>query len=579
MATRAGTKKDTPSKPRRPRKPAADNALIQRDPGKQAATRVWGPMRHAGIFVTPDSALTFSAVWAACRIIAETVAMLSWTVQRELPKGGSEKLVRDPLYRVLKKRANPEMTAFTWRQVAMFHALLWGNSYSEIERNGAGDTVALWPMLPDRTQPIRQGRALVYEYTLGSGEKIVLPAADVLHVRGFSFDGVMGVDPISYMARTAAMGVAIDSFQASFFANGTHVSGGLFHPKTLSPEARDRLRTDFEQIYRGPSNAFRLGVFEEGLEWKSFQISPDDAQMIEAKKITIGDLCRFFRIQPHKLADLDRATFSNIEELNIDFGGDTIQPWVTRLEQEMDAKLIPARYPDRFCRGDMRTLLRGKQKDRYDAYHVGRQDGWLNANDIRAWEDLPPLPPEIGDVYWMPINMQPAQFGLEPPEPKPAPGAKPGDGGQDGEDEPDAAPGKSKPAAPAPEDALGPMFERAWSRIIKRTNARIRQLEEAGATFADAERRASEFIPQHGEFVRDELRPLAVAALTISRFGIEKSEGSTEAAAARVAELVTEGYLAHASRRMVNVQAHPDGEITEWARTFKNKLIEVMANA
>jgi HK97 family phage portal protein len=573
MATRAGTKKAT--RATKPRKPAVENALIQRTPGKQAATRVWGSTRHAGVYVTPDSALTFSAVWAACRIIAETVAMLSWTVQRELPKGGSERLVKDPLYRVLKKRANPEMTAFTWRQVAVFHALLWGNSYSEIERNGMGDTVALWPMLPDRTTPIRQGRSIVYEYKLGDGQTVILPAAAVLHVRGFSFDGVMGMDPISYMARSAAMGVAIDSFQASFFANGTHVSGGLFHPKTLSTEARDRLRADFETVYRGPSNAFKLGVFEEGLEWKSFQISPEAAQMIEAKKITIGDLCRFFRIQPHKLADLDRATFSNIEELNIDFGGDTIQPWVTRLEQEMDAKLIPARFPDRFCRGDMRTLLRGKQKDRYDAYHVGRQDGWLNANDIRAWEDLPPLPAEIGDVYWMPVNMQPAQFALDPPEPKPVPGAKPGDGGQDPEDDP-PAPGKPKPAAPPVEDALGPMFERAWARIVRRTDARIRQLEEAGATMDECQKRAEEFIPQHREFVDDELVPLATAALSISRFGIEDAEKK----ARRVAETVGDWYLGVAGRCMaVCKRSEEEPLVAHWVETFKKELVEVIANA
>ena len=578
MATRAGTKKAA-AKPRQRKPKDPQNALIQRTPGRQAASRVWGTSRHAGIFVTPDTALTFSAVWAACRIIAETVAMLSWTVQRELPKGGSEKLVKDPLYRVLKKRANPEMTAFTWRQVAMFHALLWGNSYSEIERNGMGDAVALWPMLPDRTAVIRQGRSLVYEYTIGDGSKVILPAADVLHVRGFSFDGVMGMDVISYLARTAAMGVAIDSFQASFFSNGTHVSGGLFHPKTLSTEARQRLRDDFETVYRGPSNAFRLGVFEEGLEWKSFQISPEAAQMIEAKKITIGDLCRFFRIQPHKLADLDRATFSNIEELNIDFGGDTIQPWVTRLEQEFDAKLIPTRYVDRFTRGDMRTLLRGKQKDRYDAYHVGRGDGWLSANDIRAWEDLPPLPPDVGDVYLVAVNMQPAQHALNPPEPKPAPGAPATGDSEDPEDPAADPPGKSKPAAPAVEDALGPMFERAWSRIVKRTNARIRQLEDAGATFDEACRRADEFFPQHAAFVQDELRPLAAAALTLARFGIEKSEGAVEASAARVAEAAATRYIAHASGRMRNMRPEPEDAATEWARAFKEQLVEVMANA
>lgn len=540
------------------------NALIQRDAGRLSGRRSVGVSRHAGVYVDQDKAMTFSAVWAACRLVSETVAMLPWGYHEELDNGGNKKLTKDSLSRVLRRQANPEMTAFTWKQVAVYHALMWGNSYSEIERDNAGNVIAIWPMLPDRTTPIRQGRALVYEYNLGSGEKVFLPATSVLHIRGLSFDGIMGLDVLTYLARTAAIGVAMDSFQAAFFANGTHVSGGLFHPKTLSKDAQKRLRDEFEEVYRGPTNAFRMGVFEEGLEWKSFQISPEAAQMIEAKKLTINDVARFFRVPPHKLADLERATFSNIEEQNLDFKTDTIQPWVTRFEAEADLKLVPPRYPNRYTKFNMEALMRGRQKDRYEAYHIARLDGWLNANEIRAWEELQPIAGPVGDSYWMPVNMMEAEMQLEgPPDPAPAApdAAQTTDGGDPAGDTP------PKPARAA--FAVQHTLTQAWSRIFRREAARIETIEKNGYSEPVRAQKISEFARQHEVFSYDELLP---ACLDMASSFSERSD-NWEAKARSVASAMARRYVAGGQ----TVQADLNARAADWSTQTKKAILEVFS--
>ena len=537
------------------------NALIQRDPGRLSGTRALGVTRHAGVTVTQEKALTLPAVWAACRLVAESVAMMNWGYYEEKADGSNTKLVRDPLHRVLKRQANPEMTAFTLKQVMVFHALMWGNAYVEIERTVGGEVAALWPMLPDRTTPIRQGRALVYEYNLGSGEKVYLPARDVLHVKGLSFDGIMGLDVLTFLARASAIGVAMDSFQAAFFANGTHVSGGLFHPKTISKDAAARLREEFEAIYRGPTNAFRMGVFEEGLEWKSFQITPEASQMIEAKKLTITDLARFFRIPPHKLADLERATFSNIEEQNLDFVTDTMQPWCTRIETEADAKLIPIQYPNRYTKFDLKVLLRGRQKDRYEAYHIARLDGWMNADEIRALEEMPPLPDGQGKVYLVPVNMQTIDRAINPPDP-PAPAAAP-----PGKDAP---PGKEPPPDKKQAEALGPVIQQTWARICRRAVKRGEALAKLPEGERVAKLRAA--VDDQVAYTRTELLPLVLSLVQNTK----RFANSAEAATTMTDQLVAafEGQLLGET-----VPLNPDEWAAHWADRTKARILEGMTRA
>lgn len=542
-------------------------ALLQRDSGQLAGTRTIGITRHAGVFVNQERALTFTAVWAAARVIAETLAMLPWTYHEELPSGGNRKLIKDPLYRVLKKQANPEMSAFTWKQVAVFHALMWGDSYSEIERNRMGDVVALWPMLPDRTTPMRQGRALVYEYNMGGAERVYLPADQVFHVRGLSFDGLKGLDVLTFLARTAAIGIAMDTFQASFFGNGTHVSGGLFHQKQLSKEAADRLRAQFEALYRGPGNAFRMGVFEEGLEWKSFQITPEAAEMIDAKKLTITDIARFFRLPPHKLADLERATFSNIEEQNQDFVTDTLQPWAVRFEQEADIKLVPPQYPNRYTKFGFQSLLRGRQKERYDSYHVARGDGWINGDEIRALEEMPPMPDGQGKVYLVPVNMQPIEFAMKPPEPKPAPGAPPAPGA-DPEDDPPEDP-KPAPDPKKPRSEIDPVLRDTWGRITRRAAARVEQLLANDYEADDFAIRIAKFTEQHEEYTRGAVLP-SCQAMADSLFDDQaRGAAAAERAAARIAWRYVAGL--RQQPRDPNTSA---AEIEHWVLETKAAMIQ-----
>ena len=328
-----------------------------------------------------------------------------------------------PLYFLLHDEPNPEMTSFVFRETMMTHLLLWGNAYSQIIRNGKGEIVALYPLMPDRMAVDRdkQGR-LYYEYTVydgddvngrngtdvnATGKTVRLQLTDVLHIPGLGFDGLVGYSPIAMAKNAIGLAIAAEEYGSKFYANGAAPSGVLEHPGTLKDPSR--VRESWQSTFGGSGNANKIAVLEEGMKYTPIGISPEQAQFLETRKFQINEIARIFRVPPHMVGDLEKSSFSNIEQQSLEFVKYTLDPWVIRWEQSIQRSLLSrdekAVY---FVKFNLEGLLRGDYQSRMNGYAIGRQNGWMSANDIRELENLDRIPAEDGgDLYLINGNMLP----------------------------------------------------------------------------------------------------------------------------------------------------------------------------
>ena len=394
--------------------------LLKRE--RPQGDRIYIGRSPAGVYVDEDKALAHAAIWASVRIIAETIAALPWRAHRRTAEGAE--ILDNTLDYLLHVEANPEQTAYSFRETALAHCLLWGNAYAEIERDNGGEPRNLWLHVPDKLTPDRTRDGTLWYVQDGAP---VLPAANVFHLRGLGYDGLKGYSVITYAARSVGIGLALDTLAASTFANGA-VPGGVITQKdgkALSAEAVQNLLKVWEDRFRGPNNGMKIGYLDAGMEFEALDMPLADAQFLESRKFQVAEIARWFRVPPHKLADLDRATFSNIEHQALEFVTDTLVPWVRRLETEAQVKLIGRnnRAGRVYTKINLAGLLRGDLASRYQAYATGRQWGWLSANDVRELEDINRIPG--GDDYWAPVNMVPADMLREIAEPKPEPAPAP----------------------------------------------------------------------------------------------------------------------------------------------------------
>jgi len=374
-----------------------------------------GTETAAGVEVTNQNSLEVSAVYACVRVLAETVGMLPLILYERAGRG-KQRATEHPLYQVLRYLPNPEMTAIEFREMLMGHLASWGNAFAEIQYGGGGQVLALWPLRPDKTRVARINGRLRYVIKMPTGSDVELPAERIMHLRGLSYDGVVGYDPIMLHRQTVGLAKATEEFGARFFGNGAALGVVYQHPGTLGDTAYDRLKNSLERRHQGLTNAHRIAILEEGMEAKSVGIPPENAQFLETRKFSVIEIARFYRMPPHKIQSMDAATFGNIEEQSIEFVTDTIQPWLTRFEQGIWRDLLTR--PERtqyFAEHLIDALLRGNTESRYQAYSVGRNGGWLSANDIRERENMNPV--EGGDVYLVPLNMVPADMvgQMDPP--------------------------------------------------------------------------------------------------------------------------------------------------------------------
>jgi HK97 family phage portal protein len=401
------------------------------------------PPLASGMSVSETTALNHSAVWAAVAIISSDVAALPLIFYRRLPNDGKERYTAHPLYRILHAEPNPEMTAMVFRETLTAHLLLWGNAYAEIERDAFGRPFALWPLTPDRVTPFREtdGR-LRYRVRNEQGGETILEMRDVLHIPGLGFDGLTGYSVIAKARESIGVGVAAEKFGASFFGNGSTFGGVFSHPGKLSPLAKENFTRSIEARHQGIDKAHKFILVEEGMKYESIGIHPTDAQFLETRKFQVTEVARWFQIPPHKIGDLERATFTNIEEQNLDYYRSGLRRWLVRWEQELNRKLVASSERNlQFAEHLVEGFLRGNSTARSEFYSKMFGIGALSINDIRALENQNPIGPD-GDTHFIPLNFTTVERAIEGPAQAPAPPPPeppPDDGGDDGDDTPDAA--------------------------------------------------------------------------------------------------------------------------------------------
>jgi len=368
----------------------------------------------SGKHVNERSAMQMTAVYSCVRILSEAVAGLPLHLYQYTADGGKAKALDHPLYRLLHDEPNPEMTSFIFRETLMTHLLLWGNAYAQIIRNGKGEVLGLYPLMPAKMTVDRDAKGeLFYRYLrttedspgLGKAETVYLDPHDVLHIPGLGFDGLVGYSPIAMARNAIGMAIACEEYGAKFFANGANPGGVLEHPGTIKDPAK--VRESWNSVYQGSSNSHRIAVLEEGLHFNPISISNEQAQFLETRKFQINEIARIFRVPPHMIGDLEKSSFSNIEEQSLEFVKYTLGPWVIRWEQALARALFSeAEKPRMFFKFNVDGLLRGDYVSRMNGYAVGRQNGWMSANDIRSLENLDPIPEdEGGNLFLVNGNM------------------------------------------------------------------------------------------------------------------------------------------------------------------------------
>ena len=369
----------------------------------------------SGKSVNERTAMQMTAVYSCVRILAEAVAGLPVHLYRYNEDGGKEKAIDHPLYRLLHDEPNPEMSSFVFRETLMTHLLLWGNAYAQIIRNGKNEVIALYPLMPNKMTVERDSKGqLYYRYNRGNDEAIkddqqtaILSPSDVLHIPGLGFDGLVGYSPIAMAKNSIGMAIACEEYGAKFFANGATPGGILEHPGTVKDP--QRVRDSWNSAFGGSSNANKVAVLEEGMKYTPSSISPEQAQFLETRKFQINEIARIFRVPPHMVGDLEKSSFSNIEQQSLEFVQYTLDPWVIRWEQSIQRSLLSQEEKvSYFVKFNLEGLLRGDYQSRMNGYAIGRQNGWMSANDIRELENLDLIPDEEGgNLYLINGNMLP----------------------------------------------------------------------------------------------------------------------------------------------------------------------------
>ncbi len=358
----------------------------------------------SGVVINEANALTISAFWNGVNIISGAIGFLPLVLYRRIGQG-RERAYTHPVYTLLHDRPNPYMDALIFRETLQGHLLTWGNAYAEIERNGSGGPKYLWPMAPNKVRPevYDDGSKIKYIYTTPQGTTRSIPFENVLHIKGLGFDGVKGYSVVGHARNSLGAAKAVEQYGARFFKNNATPPAVLEHPKALTDDAEKHLRESWEKMHKGTENAGRIAILEEGMKLNVIGVPPEDAQYLSTRKFSVTEIARWLNIPAHMIKDLEKATFSNIEHLGIEFIVWTLTPWMKRWELETTYKLISKDQRKTFFAEFVpAALLRGDVKSRFDAYRVAIYSGWMNRNQVRNFENMNSA--EGLDDYWQPLN-------------------------------------------------------------------------------------------------------------------------------------------------------------------------------
>ena len=363
-----------------------------------------------GIVVNANTAMQVAAVSAAIRLLSETIASLPIILYKPV-KDGKERAVNHPLYDLLHRKPNRFQTPYEFKSMISSHVLSRGAGYGEIISTGGSGVSEVIPRHPDRVIPFwaPDGKR-AYKYQPLDGPSRIILQEEMFHIMFFSDDGLNGMDPITNHRRTIGLTIGAEKYGARFYKNDAKPGFALEHPGKLSDIARQNLKDSWMVRHQGVDNSHRPAILEEGMQLKELSMTGRNAQYIETRKFQVAEIARIFRVPPHMIGDLEKATFSNIEMQSLEFVIYCLTPWLVKWEQAITRDLLSdTDSKTLFAEFKVDALLRGDTKSRFTAYKDGRQWGWLNVDEIRAMENMNPLPDGKGNVYLSPLNMTPVE--------------------------------------------------------------------------------------------------------------------------------------------------------------------------
>jgi HK97 family phage portal protein len=376
-----------------------------------------------GVSPAANAALASAAVWACCRLISTSLASLPVDLFKLTPTG-KQKATTHPLYMLLTQSPNPMMPMQQWIQPTLLGLLLFGNAYTWVDRIN-GEVVGIWPLNSARVSMVLNlDGTFSYYYSDMRGKFNIFTDADIIHFRMFTLDGYFGLPVLIYHQMTLGLAAASTTYATALYNNGGFPGGVLEYPGQLKPPQVDRIRQSWSDIHSGPSNAGRIAILEEGMKYTPIGIPPEQLQYIQEQKFSVEQIARIFGVPPHLIGSMDKPTYASVEQQSIEFVRYTLLPYVRCLEQGVDKAMVPE--PEMSWRFNLNAFERGDVKTRYDSYAVGRNWGWLSANDVCTSEDLNTF--EGGDAHLTPLNMvavEPGQQPPPPPQPVPQSGPQP----------------------------------------------------------------------------------------------------------------------------------------------------------
>lgn len=456
----------------------------------------------SGEVVNEQSAMTLAAFYACLRNLSEDMGKLPIVLYRRLPRG-KERATNHPIYRLLHDQPNPEMGPSTFKETVQHLAAGWGSGFAEIEQDGAGNPINLWPIHSSRVQIKRNDAgALVYIVKSNDVDSVnketVLPAERMFHLRGLGPSGIAGYSSMVVGAEALGMGLAVQKFGSSFFANGAHHSGVLEHPAALSKEAADRLRESWQTAYGGAENSHKVAILEEGMKFNPNTIPPEECQFILTNDMSVEQICRLFRMPPHKIQHYRQAQgWSTLEATNQDYVTDTLLPWSVRWQQEINMKLLSEKERGvYFAEFLFIALLAAAAKDRAEFYSKMQSMGVLSPNDIRELENMNPIPG--GDIYLVPVNFQTLENAAKAPAATAPSLPPPGD----------------EPVAPATEDAsaqvarLRPVFLAEAKRVCFKESRMLEEGSRKSKTPDELDAWLAEFKVRNASAITEAFEPI-----------------------------------------------------------------------
>ena len=397
---------------------------------KSSAAPDWGTLERylswtigtgtsaSGVVVSPQTAMQSAAVYSSVKVLAESIGMLPLNLYRKEANNARTLLLDHPLHVLCHDQPNEWMTSVEFWEMMVMSLNLRGNAYAYINRNRSGQVVELLPLQPDMVQvEMSTDFQLEYRISMPDGAFKRLGVGEVFHIRGLTLNGWLGISPITYARESIGLALATERFGGQLFKNGAKMGGVLEHPGKLSKESYERIKTSFDEAHSG-DNAHKTALLEEGMKFARISLSANDSQFLETRKYQRSEIAAIFRVPPHMIGDLERATFSNIEQQSLEFVNYSLMPWLVRIEKAIKRNLMtPDERKTMTAKFNVSGLLRGDASARSALYHNGILDGWMTRNEARAAESelgivLSPI--DGLDLPLIPLNME---DGTRPPEP------------------------------------------------------------------------------------------------------------------------------------------------------------------